>query len=81
MSVRSVPWLLFAFVVLASAGAASAGEGVVALQTAAPSCPDDSGYRYVNCRNGTVTDNDTGLVWLRNANCIGHVDWHTAMAF
>ena len=52
-------------------GPASAGDGVVALQTAAPTCPDDSGDRYVDCDNGTVTDNETGLVWLANADCFG----------
>lgn len=52
-------------------GAALAGDGMVALQTAAASCADDSGDRYVDCGNGTVTDNETGLVWLANANCLG----------
>lgn len=56
-----------------------AGDGVVALQTADPACPDDSGDRYVDCGNGTVTDNDTGLVWLANADCFGTQDWHEAM--
>ena len=41
---------------------AQASGGVVALQTADPSCPDDSGDIYVDCGNGTVTDNRTGLV-------------------
>ena len=59
-----------------------AGDGVVALQTADPSCPDDSGDIYVDCGNGTVTDNRTGLVWLENASCLGSlVDWSTAMEF
>ncbi len=63
-------------------GAAWAGDGMVALQTADPSCADDSGDRYVDCGNGTVTDNATGLVWLANANCLdGAYDWHTAMEF
>jgi len=77
---------------LTGAPRAWAGDGVVALQTAAASCANDSGDRYVDCGNGTVTDNDTGLVWLKNANCIGaagggtgdplgRVDWHTAMEF
>ncbi len=56
------------------------GSGLVALQTAAPSCPDDSGDRYVDCDNGTVTDNETGLVWLKNADCFGWTDWYEAMA-
>lgn len=29
--------------------------------------------RFTDNGNGTVTDNLTGLVWLRNANCIGTV--------
>ena len=29
--------------------------------------------------DGTVTDNLTGLIWLRDANCIAHVDWHAAL--
>jgi len=59
-----------------------AGDGVVALQTADASCADDSGDRYVDCGNGTVTDNDTGLVWLADADCLdGTVDWFTAMEF
>jgi hypothetical protein len=69
-----------------------AGDGVVALQTADPSCPDVSGNIYVDCGNGTVTDNRTGLVWLANANCIGSagggtgtplglVEWNTAIEF
>jgi len=64
---------------------ASAAGGYVALQTADPSCPDDSGNVYVDCGNGTVTDNRTGLVWLKNANCLslaangGYADWISAM--
>lgn len=70
-----------------SAQGAHAGEGVVAVQTADPSCKDSSGDVYVDCGNGTVTDNRTGLVWLKNANCLaaapgsGAVDWRTAMEF
>lgn len=67
-------------VVIFSSLPAWAGDGVVALQTADPSCPDESGDRYVDCGNGTVTDNDTGLVWLANANCFGLLDWFEAMA-
>ena len=59
-----------------------AGDGLVALQTADPSCPDGSGDIYVNCGNGTVTDNRTGLVWLENADCLGGTeDWFAAMEF
>lgn len=59
-----------------------AGEGVVALQTADPSCRDSSTDVYVDCGNGTITDNRTGLVWLREADCLGiGVDFDTAMEF
>ena len=71
-----------------------AGDGIVALQTADPSCRTTTTPppRYVDCGNGTVTDNKTGLVWLKQANCIGaagggtgvplgRVNWHTAMEF
>jgi hypothetical protein len=37
---------------------------------AAPPCFDNTN-RYVNCGNGTVTDTNTGLIWLQNANCLG----------
>lgn len=51
-------------------GGGWAGDGVVALQTATPSCADKSRFRYVDCGNGTVTDNATGLVWLKQAYCL-----------
>jgi hypothetical protein len=59
-----------------------AADGVVALQTADPSCRDDSTAIYVDCGNGTVTDNRTGLVWLKNAGCLDEeADWLTARDF
>jgi len=35
--------------------------------------------RYTDNDDGTVTDNNTKLVWLKNANCFGEQDWDTAM--
>ncbi|NNL63142.1 MAG: DUF1566 domain-containing protein [Woeseiaceae bacterium] len=37
--------------------------------------------RFTDNDDGSVTDNFTGLVWLRNANCIGSTqpDWETAL--
>jgi len=58
-----------------------AGDGVVALQSADPSCPDSTNAIYVNCGNGTITDNRTGLVWLANANCLGTMNWYSALKF
>jgi hypothetical protein len=45
---------------------------------AAPPCFDNSGNRYVDCGNGTVTDIVTGLIWLKTANCFGTRDWAAA---
>lgn len=55
-----------------------AGDGAVALQSADPSCRDDSGNIYVDCGNGTVTDNRTGLVWLADATCL-RANWRDAI--
>jgi len=38
-----------------------------------------SSYRYTDNGDGTVTDNRSGLIWLKNANCFGEQDWETAM--
>ncbi|MEK8016265.1 MAG: DUF1566 domain-containing protein, partial [Candidatus Parabeggiatoa sp.] len=38
-----------------------------------------SSYRYTDNGDGTVTDNRSGLIWLKNANCFGEQDWATAM--
>ena len=37
---------------------------------AAPPCYSNAG-RYVDCGNGTVTDMVTGLIWLKDAGCLG----------
>jgi hypothetical protein len=35
--------------------------------------------RFTDNGNGTVTDNRTGLMWLKNANCFGTENWNDAM--
>jgi hypothetical protein len=35
--------------------------------------------RFTDNGNGTVTDNLTGLIWLKNANCFGPRDWIQAI--
>ena len=37
--------------------------------------------RFTDNDNGTVTDNLTGLVWLKDANCDGAKGWAAAMAW
>jgi len=34
--------------------------------------------RYIDNKNGTVTDTKTGLIWLKDANCFGKQDWINA---
>jgi len=35
--------------------------------------------RFTDNGNGTVKDNLTGLIWLKNANCWGAIAWATAL--
>ena len=51
----------------------------MALQTADVSCPDESGNIYVDCGNGTITDNRSGLIWLKDSDCFGLRTWLEAM--
>lgn len=71
----TIAFLLFAPVCLAFAPDTRADP--VRLQTGDVSCKTDSN-RYVDCGNGTVTDNQTGLIWLKDASCLGIHDWYNA---
>jgi len=53
-------------------GAAGGARG----RAAAP-CVDKT-KRYVDCGNGTVTDSETGLVWLKQSNCLSSADFEAA---
>jgi hypothetical protein len=35
--------------------------------------------RFTDNGNGTVTDNLTGLIWLKDADCLGETAWTTAL--
>ncbi len=35
--------------------------------------------RFTDNGNGTITDNLTGLIWLKNANCFGAQTWQDAL--
>jgi len=37
--------------------------------------------RFSDNANGTVTDNFTGLIWLKNADCGGMMNWATAISY
>jgi len=36
--------------------------------------------RFTDMGDGTIRDNNTGLLWLKNANCFGEKSWDNAMA-
>jgi hypothetical protein len=36
--------------------------------------------RFTDNLDGTVTDNQTGLIWLKNANCFGGRTWNNALS-
>jgi len=79
----------------AGASAASATAGATTLislprtgQTANQAAGDDGDLkkgvawpnpRFTDNSDGTVTDNLTGLVWLKNANCFGPTYWADAL--
>lgn len=60
--------------ILGAASMASAQEGWVRLSPAQPPC-FEAGKRYVDCGNGTVTDQLTGLVWLTGLFCNALNGW------
>lgn len=35
--------------------------------------------RFIDNKDGTVTDNLTKLIWLKNTNCFGMMDWRSAV--
>lgn len=53
------------------------GEGGTSATRADGSCFDDVN-RYVDCGNGTVTDTVTGLIWLKQWNCLSNNTWAAA---
>jgi hypothetical protein len=49
----------------------------IASTSAANECGDKS-KRYTDCGNGTVTDTVTGLIWLKQSNCLPDANWEDA---
>jgi len=45
------------------------------------SCAEGIEERFCDAGNGTVLDTVTGLIWLKNARCIGWSKWGEAMSF
>ena len=36
-------------------------------------------FRFYDMGDGTIRDNDTGLIWLKDASCLGFMGWDEAM--
>ena len=72
----------FACVLLVSIGCSSSDDVINTPPGADGACSNPPGVnnRFVDCGNGTVTDTQTGLIWLKNANCFPKQTWDTAMA-
>lgn len=62
---------------VAGATIACAGTGQDGAGTRGVAWPNP---RFTENSNGTVTDNLSGLVWLKNADCFGAQAWATAIA-
>jgi len=52
-------------------------QGPAGSNTASGRCYDNAN-RFVDCGNGTVTDTQTGLIWLKNPSCFSLMDYATA---
>ena len=75
--------VVFACVLVMSIGCKSSDDVINTPPVADGACSNPPGVnnRFVDCGNGTVTDTQTGLIWLKNANCFFSQDWDAAMAF
>ena len=74
--------IAFACVLLVSIGCSSSDDVINTPPVADGACSNTPGVnnRFVDCGNGTVTDTQTHLIWLKNANCFPPQNWDDAMA-
>jgi hypothetical protein len=63
----AIGWVAF---VSAQAGSLEPPPGPVSPTQPPDTCYDNTGNRFVDCGDGTVKDTETGLFWLKNANCL-----------
>jgi hypothetical protein len=40
---------------------------------------ESTAWRFHDMGDGTIRDNYSGLLWLKDANCLGTMDWYEAM--
>ena len=55
-------------------------ELVFSVNSAEPIQPEvSSSNRYTDNGDGTITDNHSRVIWLKNADCFGEQEWETAI--
>ncbi len=64
--------------VSAQAGSLEPPPGPVSPTRPPDTCYDNFGNRFVDCGDGTIKDTETGLYWLKDANCFGTKTWADA---
>lgn len=80
----SIGTVLLALLMLFAAGSSRQEEQEPTLSDSGTSTPrspcSEPPNRSTDCGDGTVSDNETGLLWLKSANCFGESDWESAKA-
>lgn len=54
-------------------------RAAIAFHNPDPPCFSNT-HRFVDCGNGTVTDTTTGLIWMKDAGCVGAMNYTQANA-
>ena len=62
----------------AGTNSSNGGNGEDGTRTSAAGPCVDNGKRYTDCGNGTVADTVTGLIWLKQSNCLPATNWEDA---
>ncbi len=74
-SIMILSIIIFGFIALESCDYKDSGD----LNDSSESlCPAD--YRFCDMGDGTVKDNDSGLIWLKDAHEMGIANWSDAMS-
>ena len=69
--------MLVLAIIMAFVATAMLLPGLIGAGKSEPNKPPNP--RFTDNNNGTVTDNRTGLIWLKNANCFGIKNWDEAI--